>query len=232
MAAEPEEEVAWPANYFNYFTEVEERFQKARGTSLFLMSPLDWAMVETWKNAGVPLTAVLRGIDLAFEKWRAKKNRVQKVNSVAYCAQAVLEEAQAMAGVADHRPKNESAAPFSLNELQGYFLGLLPMLRQQAGFEEIAAAVERLATDSPTMYQDLEDLERRLTALEDKMIALARTRQTDEQLLQLRRDLDLQLRPYRGKMTAEQLTMLEKQYLDRQLLESAGLPRLSLFYLR
>jgi hypothetical protein len=237
MAAEPEEEVAptandWPTNYFNYFTEVEERFQKARGTSLFLMSPLDWAMVETWKNAGVPLTAVLRGIDLAFEKWRSKKNRIQKVNSVAYCAQAVLEEAQAMAGVVDHRPKSESAAPFSLNELQGYFLGLLPNLRQQAGFEEIAEAVERLAADAETMYQDLEDLERRLTALEDKMIALARTRQTDEQLLQLRRDLDLQLRPYRGKMTAEQLTMLEKQYLDRQLLESAGLPRLSLFYLR
>jgi hypothetical protein len=231
MAAEPEEELAWPANYFNYFTEVEERFQKARGTSLFLMSPLDWAMVETWKNAGGPLTAVLRGIDLAFEKWRSKKNRIQKVNSVAYCAQAVLEEAQAMAGVA-HRPKSEASAPFSLNELQAYFLGLLPTLRQQAGFEEIAEAMERLAADAPAMYQDLEDLERRLTALEDKMIALARTRQTDEQLLQLRRDLDMQLRPYRGKMSAEQLTMLEKQYLDRQLLESAGLPRLSLFYLR
>ena len=45
-------------------------------------------------------------------------------------------------------------------------------------------------------------------------------------------DRSLQLRPYRGKMTADQLTMLEKQYLERHLLESAGLPRLSLFYLR
>jgi hypothetical protein len=64
------------------------------------------------------------------------------------------------------------------------------------------------------------------------MIALVRSRQTDEQLLEARRELDLQLRPYRGKMTAPQLAMLEKQYLERQLLESAGLPRLSLFYLR
>ena len=66
MAAEPEEmtpEERWPSNYFNYFTEVEEHFQKARGTGLFLMSPLDWALVEAWKNAGVPLEAVLRGID-------------------------------------------------------------------------------------------------------------------------------------------------------------------------
>ena len=64
-----EREDNWAGNYFNYFTEVEEHFQRARGTALFLMSPLDWALIESWKNAGVPLTAVLRGIDTAFEKW-------------------------------------------------------------------------------------------------------------------------------------------------------------------
>ena len=85
-------------NYFNYFTEVEEQFQRARGTGLFLMSPLDWALVEVWKDAGVPLEAVLRGIDAAFEKWRKKRNRTQMVNSVAYCAQAVAVEAQQIAG--------------------------------------------------------------------------------------------------------------------------------------
>jgi hypothetical protein len=236
MAPEPEEvaeEGAWPSNYFNYFTEIEERFQKARGTSLFLMSPLDWALVETWKNAGVPLTAVLRGIDQAFEKWRGKKNRVQMVNSVAYCAQAVLAEAQIMAGVAPPAgSRKEQAAPFPLEDLERYLRTNVAEIRNEAGYEEIAAAVERLAVEAEAMYRDLEDLERRLTALEDKMIAIARARQTDEDLLRARRDLDLQLRPYRGKMTAEQLTMLEKQYLDRQLLEAAGLPRLSLFYLR
>ena len=98
MAPPPDEEVSWQAaNYFNYYTEIEEHFQRARGTALFLLSPLDWALLEAWKNAGVPLEAVLRGIDVAFEKWRAKKNRIQQVNSVAYCAQAVLLEAQAMA---------------------------------------------------------------------------------------------------------------------------------------
>src|SRR5579863_10696059 len=143
MAPESEE-VAWPSNYFNYFTEVEERFQKARGTSLFLMSPLDWALVETWKNAGVPLEAALRGIDAAFEKWRAKKKRGQNVNSVAYCSQAVLIEAQAMAGVAPARGSQESAAPFSLEALQAYLAGNAEQIRQQSGFDEIAAAVERL----------------------------------------------------------------------------------------
>ena len=232
MAAEPEE-VAWPTNYFNYFTEVEEHFQKARGTGLFLMSPLDWALVEAWKNAGVPLTAVLRGIDLAFEKWRGKKNRIQMVNSVAYCAQAVLAEAQVMAGVAEApASRKQSPAPFALEDLQNYLAKNAVELRKQAGYEEIAAAVERLGAEAESMYHDLEDLERRLTALEDKMIAIARSRQTDEELLRARRELDGQLRPYRGKMSAEQLTMLEKQYLERSLLESAKLPRLSLFYLR
>jgi len=230
MAAEPEE-IVWPANYFNYFTEVEEHFQKARGTSLFLMSPLDWAIVEAWKNAGVPLEAVLRGIDIAFEKWRTKKSRVQNVNSVAYCAQAVLTEAQIMAGVAPAAGK-QAEAPFSLEELQRFLRENVSALRKQPGFEEIAAGVDRLATESESLYHDLEDAERRLTALEDKMIAIARTRQSDEELLRFRRELDAQLRPYRGKMTADQLAMLEKQYLDRQLLEASDLPRLSLFYLR
>jgi hypothetical protein len=226
------EEAGWPSNYFNYFTEVEERFQKARGTALFLMSPLDWALVESWKNAGVPLEAALRGIDAAFEKWRAKKKRGQNVNSVAYCTQAVMLEAQAMAGVAPARGHKESAAPFSLDALEAYLAGNAQQIRQHGGFDEIAAAVDRLASDTADLFHDLEDLERRLTALEDKMIALARSRQTDDDILRARRELDHQLRAYRGKMTAPQLAMLEKQYLERQLLESAGLPRLSLFYLR
>jgi hypothetical protein len=232
MAPEPEE-VAWPSNYFNYFTEVEEHFQKARGTSLFLMSPLDWALVEAWKNAGVPLEAVLRGIDVAFEKWRGGKSRIQMVNSVAYCTQAVLAEAQVMAGLAQPAgSRKPAAAPFSLEELETYLRANVIEIRKQAGYEEIAQSVERLVADAEAMYRDLEDLERRLTSLEDKMVAIARARQTDDQLLAARTDLDRELRPYRGKMTAEQLTMLEKQYLERRLLETSGLPRLSLFYLR
>ena len=232
MAAEPEE-ISWPSNYFNYFTEVEEHFQTARGTGLFLMSPLDWALVEAWKNAGVPLEAVLRGIDLAFENWRSKRSRLQMVNSVAYCTQAVMSEAQVMAGVAQAgRGRREAPAPFSIEELEAYLRSNASDIRKHSGYEEIAASLDRLTEDVSNLYADLEDLERRLTALEDKMIALARSRQTDDDLLKARRELDHQLRPYRGKMTAEQLAMLEKQYLERQLLETSGLPRLSLFYLR
>jgi len=222
---------AWQSNYFNYFTEIEEHFQRIRGTGLFLISPLDWALIETWKNAGVPLEAVLRGIDAAFEKWRSRKSKTQAVNSLAYCAQAVLTEAQAMAGNAPRRPVKQASAPFTPEELSAYLRDNAVAVRRQAGYEEIAASLDRLAASSDEEYGDLEQLELRLTALEEKMIAIARAGVSDEKLFTIRRDLSLQLRPYRGKMSAEQLAMLEKQYLERRLLDDAHLPRLSLFYL-
>ncbi|MGC9971622.1 MAG: hypothetical protein ABSE56_13650 [Bryobacteraceae bacterium] len=224
-------EELWSGNYFNYFTEVEEHFQKARGTGLFLLSPLDWALIECWKEAGLPLEAVLRGIDDAFEKWRGRKSKVRTINSLAYCAQAVVEQARIMAGAAPPAPSRAAAPPFALDELRTYLAADADQLRK-ASFEEIAAALDRLAAEVELHYGNLEDLERRLTALEDKMIAAARTRQTDDDLVAARREFDLQLRPYRAKMTAEQIAMLERQFLDRRLLESAALPRLSLFYLR
>src|SRR6202451_3700983 len=113
----------WVHNYFNYFTEVEEHFQRARGTSLFLLSPLDWALLESWKNAEVPLEAVLRGIDAAFEKWRARRVKTQMVNSLAFCAQAVLTEAQIMAGTAQPKARRETAPPFTLDALRTYLEG-------------------------------------------------------------------------------------------------------------
>jgi len=219
-------------NYFNYFTEIEEHFQRARGTSLFLLSPLDWALVESWKNAGVPLEAVLRGVDAAFEKWRARKVKTQKVNSLAFCAQAVLTEAQQAASGA--APKPPASSPYTSDELRAYLRANAELLRQKGGaaWAEIAAVIERLSGEMDEHARDLEGLEQHLTVLEEKMVAVARAAQTEDELLQVRRELDAELRPYRSRMSAAQLAMLEKQYLERRLLERQGLPRLSLFYLR
>src|SRR5436190_1286643 len=131
-----------PFNYFNYFTEIEEHFQRARGTGLFLLSPLDWALVEAWKDSGIPLEAVLRGIDKAFE-----------------------------------------------------------------------------------------ELEQRLTSLEEKMIAQARVRQSEADLVEMRKQLESQLKAYRSKMSAPELMLVERKFLDQRLIEANGLPRFSLFYL-
>jgi hypothetical protein len=77
---------------------------------------------------------------------------------------------------------------------------------------------------------DLEDLERRLTVLDDKVHAALATHAKEELLLQTRREMDAQLAAYRRKMKPAQLAMVEKQYLQKRMLEHYGLPRLSLFY--
>jgi len=87
-----EEEISATAtdrlNYFNYFTEVEEEFVRRRGKPL-LVSPLDWALIESWKNAGIPLHIVLRAINQAFDAYDARPRKYRKVNSVFYCQQEV-----------------------------------------------------------------------------------------------------------------------------------------------
>ena len=216
-------------NYFNYFTEIEDHFQRARGTGLFLLSPLDWALIEAWKNAGIPLEAVLRGIDQAFDKWRSRpaRARLQMVNSLAYCAQAIAAEVQAMVDGGPAKPAG-AAAPFSIEDVRAYLARNAAALRK-AGLEELAVSLEAVPVD--TLYSDLEQLEQRLTALEEKMIARLRADASDDALFEARRTLDRELKPYRGKMSTEQLAMLEKQFLERKLLENKSLPRLSLFYL-
>ncbi|MBV8069957.1 MAG: hypothetical protein JO270_08645 [Acidobacteriaceae bacterium] len=230
-AAASGEDADWPRNYFNYFTEIEDHFQRARGTGLFLLSPLDWALIESWKNSGVPLEAVLKGVDDAFENWRRRKIKRRLVNSLAYCAQAVLEAARRAPVRAGEREIVD--APFSPEELQAHLDRSASAIRRRPGapFDEVAQSLESLARDAENQLNNAEDLERRLTVLEEKLVAALRAALADEDLYALRENLDRELRPYRSSMSAEQLSMLERRYLDTALLERAGLPRLSLFYL-
>ncbi len=218
-----EDQPDWPSNYFNYFTEIEEHFQRSRGTGLFLLSPLDWALIENWKNSGIPLEAVLEGIHNAFEKWRSRKTKTRMVNSLTYCAQAVMEAAKR----APSRSCPTGASPFSEEELRTHLNSRATQVRErpEQPFQEISASLEALETSNA------ENLELHLTALEDKMVAAARGLLTDEDLYGMRASLDRELSPFRGKMTADQLAMLERRYLDTAVLERAHLPRLSLFYL-
>ncbi len=228
-------------NYFNYFTEIEEHFQQARNTGMFLFSPLDWAIIETWKEAGVPLEAVLKGIDRAFEKWHSKKTKARMVNSLAYCAQEVLAAAREMQNPGEEQKSRKSEIPFQNDELAESFGRNAALLRRasgegagpgQATLSQVADSLEQLAASATAgELSDLESLEQRLTVLEEKMIAAALQAAPEEEMVQARAEMQRQLAPYRRKMSAEQLALLEKQYLQRRILDAAGLPRLSLFYL-
>ena len=238
-------------NYFNYFTEIEEYFWQKRGAHL-LVSPLDWAIVETWQKAGIPLDAVLRGIDTAFESYqRSRRSAGRPLKSLAYCVDAVLDAAtqqkETAAGKGPEVKRSGGAGAsqsFSPEELRSFFnrnAARLAGASERVGptdrdlahrISQARASLEDVALllDSPAKL-DLEDLERRLTIIEEKLLAALLAGASEEMLLTVRRDLDTQLAPYRRKMTAEQLSRLERQYTQKRLFENFSLPRLSLFYL-
>jgi len=236
-------------NYFNYFTEIEEYFWRKRGAHL-LVSPLDWAIVETWQRAGIPLQAVLKGIDRAFESYHRSRRGAggRPLKSLAYCVEAVLdaadEDQEAVAGTAPQTKTAPASEPFSRDELRAYFQRNAEHFKRAAerfrGEQaELAAQVAKTrknleellpSLDSPAPL-DLEDLERRLTVLEEKLTAALAATASEEALLEIRREMDRALTPYRRKMSAEQLAQLERQYTQKRLFEKHKLPRLSLFYL-
>lgn len=232
-------------NYFNYFTEIENYFWKKRGAHL-LVSPLDWAIMETWQKAGVPLEAALKGIDNAFESYqRSRRGAGKPLKSLAYCTDAVLEAAEEQVEAATgSAPKNGKAAakePFSREELRIYFAKNAAQIRTAASapdaqqfaatLREVADSLTKSANllDSPGQL-DLEDLERRLTILDEKLQAALTGHIGEEKMLKIRREMDGQLAAYRRKLEAVQLALVEKQYLQKRLLEEFGLPRLSLYY--
>ena len=213
-------------NYFNYFTEIEQRFQQRRG-SLLMLSTLDWALIETWRAAGIPLEAVLRGIDNAFDKYDAKAatatKKPRKVNGLAWCSQAVLEAVEQAneAAIGIHK---ESAADaesantgFETDRVAAYLTA-----------NEVATRLTELAA-SPAA--SLETLDRTLTVLEEKLFAALLTATPEPELVALREQASCELAPYRGKMQAVQIKQVQQQFLQKRLLEARKLPRLSLFYM-
>lgn len=229
-------------NYFNYFTEIEEHFQRRRGT-LLLLSTLDWALIETWKEAGVPLEAALRGIDAAFDTYDRKPRKTRKVNSLGFCSQEVLAAAEDMkeAAVGANRAPAELDTGLAAEDVSAYLtknVASLRVAKLQGSPEQVVREVtDSLLTiaenlkQSPNKRLHLEDVERRLTVLEEKIQAALLSSTSEEELVAIRAEADRQIAAYRGKMNASQIDQLQKQFLHKRLLERYSLPRLSLFYM-
>jgi hypothetical protein len=229
-------------NYFNYFTEIEEQYQRRRGAAL-LMSTLDWALIETWKDAGIPLEAVLRGIDSAFDSYDSKPARAKtrKVNSLAYCSQEVLAAAEEMKEAATGSPAKTSAeAPGMEASAVATFLNRNAATLENAALSPAAKALTKQFAESLKSLAaqtsggeslKLEDLERQLTVMEEKLFAALLTSTSDAELLEVRAQAERDIAPYRSKMISAQIEQLHRQYVNKRLLERAKLPRLSLFYM-
>jgi hypothetical protein len=232
-------------NYFNYFTEIEECYQRCRGTKT-LLSPLDWALIESWKEAGIPLEAVLAGIARAFEKFKLRQRKYRMVNALAYCTQEVLHAAEeARAGETQGGRGKDSPPPFAIEDLLrflnhnaaavGFASGKAREQGQQVLADDlasVAAALREMAAQEPAkLLADLEELEMRLTAMEEKLTASLTRATSVERLAEIQAQVERGLGPYRRKMAGPQIESLERQFRKRCLLEAYQLPRLSLFYM-
>jgi len=232
-------------NYFNYFTEIEERFQQRRG-AILLLSTLDWALIETWRDAGIPLDAALRGIDAAFDKYesRQKRGRMRRVNGLAWCAQAVMEAAEelreAAAGTAP-APETKDESGFEKERVAAHLeaaasaLDAAVIAREactvtSARLRQLATQARGAARNSPTAHE-MEAVERILTVLEEKLFDALRAAAPEDLLVSLKEHAARELAPYRSRMGAVQLRQVEQQFVQKQLLVHYSLPRLSLFYM-
>jgi hypothetical protein len=236
-------------NYFNYFTEIEERFQQRRGV-LLLLSTVDWALIETWREAGIPLAAVLRGIDAAFDKYEArqKRARMRRINGLAWCAQAVMEAAEelreAAAGTANPASEPRESG-FEHDRVAAHLEAAAAALDAATvapdacnstadRLRQLASAVRGDAdasADDLVAAKNLEDLERHLTVLEGKLFAALTAAAPEDLVVRLKEHADRELAPYRSRMGAVQIRQVKQQFEQKQLLVHYNLPRLSLFYM-
>ncbi len=260
-------------NYYNYFTEVEEYFQNKRGTWM-LLSTLDWALIETWQEAGIPLDVVYRGIDVTFEKWEKRRTRTRRINGLGYCLQEVLaafeEYKEAAVGKTPDAHSVQAETAFTPDEVKSFLKSCGEAIRLaaercgpestlardllkgesglaapsvelqhrnlQQDFNRVADSLERLTSEvlesGEARQIDYEGLERRLTAIEEKLLAAIKNFLSERQLADMEGEADRALAPYRQNMRSEMIANLKKQFIHKRLLEAWSLPRISLFHLQ
>ncbi len=236
-------------NYFNYFTEIEDAFVRRRGKHL-LLSPMDWALIESWKEMRVPLHVVLRGIEKSFDSWEAKP-RVRTVKSLLYCQEEVeaqyAEWQEAKVGAADvddaANKQNGEGLPFSrsaiLKHLQDAEIGLSHSRKLREG-DDFSDALERALALLKELEQDIastasinaQKLEQSLTGLERMLSDALRATVSADEMAALTTEVTAQLKPYRKQMNASIYEQTFDNLLLKRLRERFNVPRLSLFYLQ
>jgi hypothetical protein len=234
-------------NYFNYFTEIEDAFVRRRGKHLFL-SPMDWALMETWKQQGIPLHIVLRGVEKSFDSFEARP-RKRTVKTLLYCQEEIeaqyAEWVEARVGSASNSDNNEpdsDKTPFSFEAISQHLqrnhaeLALMAQSREEkddfseALWRAVALLIEIESDFTSGATLDTRKLEDSLTGLErmlsDAMLVVIEKDKLDE----LQKEVKDKLKPYRAQMEAAAYKQTFDNLLLKRLREHFAVPRLSLFY--
>jgi hypothetical protein len=241
-------------NYFNYFTEVEDHFVRRRGKHLFV-SPLDWSLIATWRDSGVPLHIAMRGIDIAMDSFFSKPNRRRMVNSLFYCHESVMEEfarhleshvgedarpeanADKSGTRDDGRPDKDTVTKFfaaRISEIKSLRAKLLGQQNTTAleTVERVSARLDEIAKDlAETAHMDLESLDRDLGILDEVLTTELRTAVTPDQMRGWEEEAKKELKIYRKRLPKETYQKILENFLRGKIHRLFDLGELSLFHL-
>lgn len=234
-------------NYFSYFSEIEDTFIRRRGKHLML-SPIDWALIESWKERGVPLHVALRGIEHSFDSFEARK-RKRTVKTLLYCQEEVeaqyAEWLESRVGSHDEADRDEEEStdksPFSREVVLSHLTRSLQSIEEQSSQapEELREALRRaasLVTDIREEYEgaprpDTRKLEESVTGIDRMLDDAIRKAIGDHQLAAITAEVEAQLKPYKRHMDTAAYEQTRANLLRKRLREHFDVPRLSLFYL-
>lgn len=204
--------------------------------------------METWKQQGIPLHIVLRGVEKSFDSYEAKP-RKRTVKTLLYCQEEVeaqfAEWVESHVGSAGDAPESETESdktPFSFAAITEHLdrsrNALAELAKSRTQEDDLSEALTRavaLLVDIESDFAssttlDTRKLEDSLTGLErmlnDSMFSVATTTTLEE----LKNGIKEQLKPYRSQMEAAVYKQTFDNLLLKRLREQFGVPRLSLFY--
>ena len=222
-------------NYYNYYTEIEETFVRRRGKNL-LLSPIDWAMIESWQERGIPLHVALRAIENVFDGFD-KKPGPRSIKGLLYCREEI--EAQygewlrSQTGKADEA-SDTAADAFSSQAVSAHILSIIKYLRNsrnESMRDDFDRAIARLEELIANFSEDFELVDKTLSDIESFLDKALLTNSDNVHLKNLEKEINGQLKAYKAGMEADVYKKTFDLMLLKRLREDEGIPRLSLFYL-
>ena len=216
-----------------------------------MLSPMDWALIEGWKERGVPLHVAVRAIEHAFDSHQSKQ-RKRAIKTLLYCQEEVeaqyaewLESRVGSHEEAETHPADERESPFPRDAVVAHLarsldqLGALHEERRETHDDELTEALSRATTllaeikedYASAAHPDARKLEDSLTGIERLLDDAIRMAVTESELESAHAEIDAQVKPYKRQMDKGAFQQTRENLLRKRLREHFGVPRLSLFFL-
>ncbi len=222
-------------NYFNYFTEIENYFLKKRKKGT-IISPLDWALIETWKEMKIPLHVVIRGIERAFENFEKREKKFSRINSLYYCNQPVLEEFEKyILSTQDSPQQNDQVQNTKITEeikkekLTNFLNELIDKLSKTKNSQEVCTRIKKRVEGLSREMEnpDIEKIEKNLKEIDDLVVEHLNKMISESERKELKKETRKELRKYRGEIPQKMYSNLLEKVFKRKLKEKFGIGELS-----